>query len=388
MDKSSANQKTKGEVLFSGGEGAAQELANPLYFHVILAGIKGGGRNLTGLREHIGKRGMVVASLSTREALKRNEFKLKTHYQNLAREIVNQAQNRTIRIYAHSLGGLEVLDLLKELLKDESLPNKALELIFISPPGIGRRGFSGLFEVGKRMKSLLETLGLYDQFYLFPSIPAITGNQETRSRQREIFLNEWLPRLVVDAGKRAELVSAFQRIDRELLELRLNSALADNEEYYRRQRHLLMKPLLEQIICGEHITEEIHQQQLTQNHELGRDIHSRLAYRSLIVGFTFRVLKTLFVGIDRKILRVFEACQRMNIDLKLGVVILGKDRLIQLQDYDKLNRIARLKGRPVEIKVFENEEHSSVAYKWELIDALEELVFGPTPASQAVLPPA
>ncbi len=116
MDISNASLQTKETVLFSGEGGPALARPRSLYFHVILAGIKGGGRNLTGLRQHIGKRGLVVASLSTREALKRNEFKLKTHYQNLAREIIQQAQNQTIRIYAHSLGGLEALDLLKELL--------------------------------------------------------------------------------------------------------------------------------------------------------------------------------------------------------------------------------------------------------------------------------
>lgn len=375
MDQSSADSATRN--LLSARAGPAQGFPTSPYFHVILAGIKGGGRNLTGLREHIGKRGLVIASFSTREALKRNEFKLKTHYTNLAREIVRQAQSLTIRIYAHSLGGIEVLDLLKALLKEAALPNKAIEIIFISPPGIGQRGFSGLLEVGKRMKLLLKEWGFYDQFYLFPSIPGIP---EAKNRQREIFLNEWLPRLVADGGKRTELVKAFQRIDEELVAFKLQSE--QEAEYFRRQRYLLMKPLLEQILSGDHITEEIHRQQLEQNHELSRDINSRLAYRSIFLGFMFRVLKTLFFGIDKKILGIIESCQSVDVDLKLGVVILGKDNLIRLQDYAELNRIAHLNGRPVEINVFENEEHSSVAYKWELIDALEELVFGSSVARQ------
>src|SRR5689334_10121134 len=85
------------------------------YFHVIMPGLKGGGRNLTGLREYIGARGWVLASLSTRAGLKRRVFNLHTHYEKLAQELINQSNGRVIRIYAHSLGGIEVLDLMKKL---------------------------------------------------------------------------------------------------------------------------------------------------------------------------------------------------------------------------------------------------------------------------------
>src|SRR6476661_5090154 len=100
-----------GQNISAPGEG----LPGNGYFHVILPGLQGGGRNLTGLREYIDDRGWVVASLSTRAGLKRHVFNLKTHYQNLAQELITQAQGRVIRIYAHSLGGIEVLDLMKML---------------------------------------------------------------------------------------------------------------------------------------------------------------------------------------------------------------------------------------------------------------------------------
>lgn len=40
------------------------------HFYVIMAGVKGGGRSLTGLREHIGNKGYAVSSLSTRFGVK------------------------------------------------------------------------------------------------------------------------------------------------------------------------------------------------------------------------------------------------------------------------------------------------------------------------------
>lgn len=341
-------------------------------FHVILPGLKGGGRNLTGLREHIASRGWVAASLSTRVGLKKGlgVYNLKAHYNGLAQELITHARGRVIRIYAHSLGGIEVLYLMKALARQTNLPYKSLEVIFISPPGIGQKGFSGLFRVGQRLVRVIRNLGFYDQQSLLP-VSACEDNQV--NLQRKLFLEEWLPHLVSSPLKREKFRQDLEAIDNKLLLPDKFYKLSDEEMLYLRQRHKLLKELVVKILCGEHIAEEKHQQYLRKYHELASDIAPTLAYLLTITIFSFMVLFNLYQGIDRKILAVYENCRQLKINTKVGVVILGRDDLVQIQDYAGFTEMAAKLHVPVYNFVFEDEEHSSVAYKWGLIDSLEEI---------------
>ena len=340
------------------------------YFHVILPGLKGGGRNLTGLREYIGSRGWVVASLSTRAGLKRSVFNLRAHYERLAQEIVAQAQGRIVRIYAHSLGGIEVLDLMKALARHQSLPAKNLEVIFISPPGVGQKGFSGLLEIGKRFTRVIKNLGLYDQNHL---IPLRTGGAEPVQPQRGLFLEEWLPQMEIDCRKRKEFIAALENIDSKLLLLDKSIAGLAQEAFYLHQRHRLIKHLVERIICGKHISEERHQRYLQQHRELALDIAPGLTYLFISLIFAFKVLFNLYRGIDQRLLAAYEFCRRQEINTRWAIVVLGHDDLVLSEDYTNFSKLAASRQIPLLNFVFENEEHSSVAHKWELIDALENL---------------
>lgn len=115
----------------------------------------------------------MAASLSTRVGFKRGLglYNLKARYYGLAQELITQAQGQVFRIYAHSLGRFEVLYLMKALARQVNLPYKSLEVIFISPPGIGQKGFSELFKIGKRFGRVIRNLGLYDQQSLLPILP-------------------------------------------------------------------------------------------------------------------------------------------------------------------------------------------------------------------------
>lgn len=343
------------------------------YYHVILAGVKGGGRYLTGLREHIGKKGYVIPSLSTRAGLKRGEYRLKTHYKNLAQELINLSGGQVIRIYAHSLGGVEVLDLAKALAQQENLPQKSLEVIFISPPGIGQTGVKGVQEVGKRFYRVVRDLGLYDQYHLLPMNLA-GGNLPPP--KRKLFLEEWLPRMVTDKVKCAKITEAITRIDAEIEFLQDYPALQKRyEPWYRRERHKLMKPLLEKILYGSHIEEETHQQCLQRYREMVQDTASRLTFSLLTFAFLAKALTTLYQGIDSKIINVYDYCQKRGVNTSLGIVILGKDDLVRDGDYAKLHNLTASRRIAVHKQFFDEEEHSSVAYKWELIDALEAIQF-------------
>ncbi len=344
--------------------------ANP-YFHVILAGLQGGGRYLTGLREHIGPRGYVVPSISTRAGLKKGENRLKTHYTNLAAKLVQQAQGHTIRVYAHSLGGIEVLDLMKALVARPDLPHKTLEILFISPPGIGQRGFGGMREIGRRFGTLLKNLGLYDQYYLLPS----TDEQNEKLRlKRQVFWEEWFPRLIPDPIRRDRVEKAIQLIDAELLLLQDYPELQrEFETWYLKQRHNIMKGLLNKVFSGSHIEEERHFRYLGRYSERSEDIASKRAYFPCLFSFTFNAFKTVYQGLDTKIMEVFKTCQKLGIDAKLGIVVLGHDDLVQIQDYDGLNKLSAVHAIPISRHIFKDEEHASVAHKWELIDALEAI---------------
>lgn len=337
------------------------------YFHVILPGLQGGGRNLTGLREHIGTRGWVVASLSTRAGLKRRVFNLRSHYKKLAQDLIDQANGRIIRIYAHSLGGIEVLDLMKTLARHQDLPAKQLEIIFISPPGVGQKGFSGLLEIGKRFYKVVKNLGLYDQNYLLP--PESADGQD----QRRLFLDEWLPRMMSDGQQREEFLTALEAIDSKLLLLNESEIQLEQQAFYIQQRHKLLKSLVERIICGKHITEVKHQHYLQQHREQAFDIAPGLIYLFISSLFATKVLFNLYRGIDRKLLAVYSYCQKLKINTKLAIVVLGHDDLVLSQDYTNFSRMARFRQIPIYNFLFENEEHSSVAHKWELIDNLERL---------------
>ena len=341
------------------------------YYHVILAGLQGGGRCLTGLREHIGDKGYVVASLSTRSGAKPGEYRLKTHYDRLARQLIEQAGGRLIRIYAHSLGGLEVLDLLPALARRrETLPHHTVEVFLISPPGIGLQGLDGLGQIVRKFYSLLKKLGLHDQYQILP-MPDETDEQSTQ--RRKIFLEEWLPRLVTDPLDRKKLAAEIARIDAELGFLREQPRLHLEHAWYERQRHKIMKGLLTKVFVGQHIGEERHLVQLEYCRERDSDRAGRLGRLVLSLAFGGRVLKTLYGGVDHKIVRVTQHCRQLGVKVKLAAVILGQDELVAAQDYNRLVWLSATNGISLRVETFLNEEHSSVAHNWALIDALEEL---------------
>jgi len=344
--------------------------SNSEYFHVILPGLKGGGRNLTGLREYIGSRGWVTASLSTRVGLKRGFCNLKAHYRKLALDLIAQSQGRTIRIYAHSLGGIEVLYLMEELARHKDLPRNTLEVIFISPPGVGQKGFSGLLRVGKRFGNVIKNLGLYDQDYLLP-VPPLEGN--SIDPQRKVFLDEWLPRLVTDPIKRENFKQALEAIESKILLAEVSKRLPEQRNLYQQERHKLLKDLVEKIINGKHITEEKHQQFLQKHQELALNIAPGFSYGLTSFLFVLRVFFNLFLGIDRKLFATYDYCLQQSVNTKVAVVILGRDELVFSDDYANFTKMASFRKMPVYNFVFENEEHSSVAVKWSLIDALESL---------------
>ena len=150
---------------------------------------------------------------------------------------------------------------------------------------------------------------------------------------------------------------------------------SDEEMLYLRQRHKLLKKLVEKILCGKHIAEEKHQQYLQKHHELASDIAPTHAYFFTTLIFTCKVLFSLYHGIDRKILAEYENCRELKVNIKVGVVILGHDHLVKIQDYAGFIEMAARRHIPVDNFVFEDEQQSSVAYKWGLIDSLEELKF-------------
>ncbi|NWJ45307.1 MAG: hypothetical protein HXX08_05450 [Chloroflexi bacterium] len=350
---------------------AEQEQVNSEYYHVIFAGLKGGGRYLTGLREYIGSKGFVISSLTTRAGLKSGEKRLSTHYHNLAKELISRAKGRTIRVYAHSLGSIEVLDLMKALSESADMPNKALEIIFISPPGMGFRGFRGVGKVGLRLGKVIKNIGLYDQYHLYP---LSTSNDEQAIEQRKYLLKVMLPNIIPDSSERNKITSELEAIDTALEGNQ--SGLANSEEVekqYLKRRHILLKGLLEKIFAGQHITEEQHRESLLIHHELKNDLASRLSYSFIAFAFGFKTLTTLYRGIDSKIVEAVKYCQQQIIEVKIGIAILGKDELVKENDFENFNRLSSWNNIPIFKHFFSDVEHGSVAHRWPVIDALEAI---------------
>ena len=49
--------------------------------------------------------------------------------------------------------------------------------------------------IGKRFVNVLNNLGLYDQDYL---VPTLVSDSDRINPQRELFLDEWLPKMITD----------------------------------------------------------------------------------------------------------------------------------------------------------------------------------------------
>jgi hypothetical protein len=124
---------------------------------------------------------------------------------------------------------------------------------------------------------------------------------------------------------------------------------------------------------GEHIQTETHLHHLQIYGENSCKVASRLSYFIAGLNLTVKTLKTLYQGVDGKIVAAVEGCHRVRVEVKLDLVILGRDPLVQGQDYNNLVNLAVSKHIPIYKQIFEREDHSSVAYNWELIDALEAL---------------
>lgn len=264
---------------------------------------------------------------------------------------------------------------MKALTAQPELPHKSLEVIFISPPGVGQKGLRGLGKVGRRLAKVIQTLGLYDQFHIFP---LTAENNASLLQKRKIFLDEWLPRIITDSHKRERVCHELQITDAELLFLESRPTLKkEYASWYQHKRHQVMKRLLEEVINGKHILEETHLKYLKSYGEFNQsNIKSRLANFTISFELAVRTLKILYRSIDSKIVETFEFCQKLGINLKIGVVIFGKDELVYDQDYASLMQLALSKHIPIYRRTFENQEHSSVAYNWELIDALETIRLG------------
>lgn len=357
-------------------------LKEPEKYRVVIVGLTGGGRDLTFLRQSLEKEygennTRVLSSISTPEAHKKEErpFSPKTHYQQEAQTIAQEAQGKDLTIIGQSMGLFEVLDLTDELLDLSSWQGKKIELVFFATPGLGIKRLSGWLEGARGVANLARSLAYYDQHYLYPTsekfyegkeiktpqgISLIPDSAEEREERRKKFLRETLPKLI-SQEEQTRIVNKLAEIDQEVAD----KTNPQNKENLLRERAEILRPVIDALARGDHISEDLHREYLEKYQEIASDLSKPVVYWANTLLYLAKKGIDLFEGIDTRFKKVLEKAKAKNKQLNLNLILVEGESTMDFRDVSAFTgRLEEADAREVlkTIMFMENAGHTNIGY--------------------------
>ncbi len=319
---------------------------------LFLPGLFGGGRNLTLIREALTGlsqetfRVFVPDSISTRYR--------RTFFDEILNSWLKAVEGKQPVIVAHSLGSVELFEVLKEL-KNRNVSNPFV--ILVSP--LGTESTKGMGLIG-RLRELALNAAFYDQHTVYPLPDKFYQDQDispSRGERRETFLSIFGEEKVEFEGEKVSLREALEIIDGQL-----QRDDVSEEETHRllRERARLLRPFIERMYRGEHVSEERHRKFM----EVYREEISSLGLLANALRFLPKVLRTVLGPGD-----TIERIKKMCPNAKIAILGLENDVLLSPEKVNKLTE----KG--VAVRILPVYAHSSFAFAPETwADAIKGLI--------------
>ena len=328
---------------------ASTETAVNKPFFVYMPGLlMQGSRNIATLRQL--DELYVPVSLSARQAMKKGEKDIREHHVNTGREILKRAGGRDIKIFAHSMGGFEAIDIVSAMVESGGIKDRSIEIIFVATPGLNERGYKGLFDFAKRFADMNINVTTLEQHTAYP-LPeryyqkhakyskahqgaevVFKDTPPLRTERKETFLR-YLDRIVPDPAKRAKTIKDLSNIDNLLASRQLT---AEEEQKLLKKRTQILHPLIQSIFRGEHFDSQTHEALLKQYGELPQDLASVPTSVLSAVRYFGRITKDIFRGLDKKTAQLVKRSKDAGVNFKLGLAVLERDAIIKPSDVPKI----------------------------------------------------
>ncbi|MBI2029579.1 hypothetical protein HYT02_04140 [Candidatus Gottesmanbacteria bacterium] len=352
-------------------------------FFVIMPGLGGSAEDLTYLRGLMDKKygagnNFVFSSITEPQAYANKE--LGNHYKGQAEKTAKAAGKKDLEVLGHSLGGPEMLEFAKEILKSD-WKGGSLRLDFYVSPGLGITGASSLVDALKRIQDMSARFGEFDQHILDPldesyyqgktlDVPQgfklIPDTKEARKTRRNEFrtLAANNPEVISeDPSKPAEQVVA--EIDS--LTQRIKQTTDPNEvDKILTERGLLLRHTLDYLAAGKYIPAGEHAVYLQRYGEdvsqLSRNV---LWVRANLLSSLGKLAINQAKGVDETLAEIVRIAERKGVKVDVNLVRAEHDLALTAQDVKVLKtRLSqRQLGDLVKTMLFlENEGHTTFGY--------------------------
>jgi len=356
-------------------------------FKVFFPGGTGGGEYLTAIRDYLhtnyGDQVFVPSSISHKNSLKRGE-NLEIHYKNLGHEIEVRAKDRNIHIVAHSLGGFESIDVIKNLLRETEWNGKEIKLTFIAGLGFIGEGISGIVETADRLIQMAENVTGAEQHTAYPlpeeyysvyppkspssnkATTIFTDSPEQRVERRSWFKSQ-LDLLAPDT--KDKILKNLDEIDKTLVKA-INTNNSQLLGKTMSQREEILAPIIQLLFKGINVPKKLHEKYIDLYKETANNLASGIQYYISLLTCLSRAIDNVKDGVSNVLKEVVEAAKVRNVNIKIEFALLERDYLIQIGDIDTIKKDFDTKDIASALGVvnfFQQLAHSSLGYRSEAL---------------------
>jgi hypothetical protein len=351
-------------------------------FNVFLPGGTAGGEYITPIRDYLhtnfGDQVFVPSSISHYASLKKGES-LETHYENLGHEIGLRAKDKNIHIIAHSLGGLESLDILKNLLKETSWSGKEIKITFMAGFGFVSEDITGIIETADRLYQIVTNVTVAEQHTAYPlpekyyevnppksptsdkAVTIFTDTPEQRAERRSWFETQLT---ILTPEIKDKILKKLSEIDITLVKA------MDTEDSrlfgeIMSQRAEILAPFIQSLFKGENIPKDLHNKYLNLYKETTDNLAPGIQYYLSLLMYLNRVIDYVKGGVNTVLKEIIETAKVRKVDIKIEFAQLERDYLFQSSDVDRIKKDMDSKGIASTLSGFyflQQLAHSSIGY--------------------------
>jgi hypothetical protein len=357
-------------------------------FDVFLPGFFGGGKGLTELRKNTGM--FVPSSISTRESFKNDEKSLGDHYRNLTQEILQNAGNKDLTFYCHSLGCLEVNDVLQLMSNDERAKGKNIQIVLMAAPQSAEYGFKSLGNFVEKTQDFLKNVTVYEQHIAYPLPEAmyedvkddkeaseflgvVKDTPEKRQKRKQKFASN-LKKIVPIDEDRNNVEKRLEQIDESLLKNDVDDV--EKQALYD-ERIKILHPLIEQLFQGNNFDDaEVHEM-MEKYRELSSDLSTPLRYKANFALYMGKAMDDVMYGSVNNLIDTAEKMKEKDIKASFAFALMEQDVYIKKEDIEKIKVQFDEKNAKEMLSGFffmEKLAHSSIGYDSDPLVELRALI--------------
>lgn len=357
-------------------------------FDIFLPGFFGGGKGLTELRKNTGM--FVPSSISTKESFKKDEKSLGDHYKNLTQEILQNAGNKDVTFYCHSLGCLEVNDILQLMSNDERTKGKNIQIVLMAAPQSAEYGFKSLGNFVEKTQDFLKNVTVYEQHIAYPLPEAmyddvkedkeaseflgvIKDTPEKRDKRKHNFTDN-LKKIIPNEEVRNKVHERLGQIDESILK---NEVSDTEKQALYDERVKILHPLIEQLFQGNNFDDAEVREMMEKYRELSGDLSTPLRHKANFALYMGKAMDDVMYGSVNNLIDTAEKMKEKDIKTSFAFALMEQDVYIKKEDIEKIKVQFDEKNAKDMISGFffmEKLAHSSLGYYSDPLVELRNLI--------------